>query len=660
MPKFLTKRWHGYHVITLFVIALLFAGVLFSYNWFIGVGALVLLSLGAFMAVKLEVMFQRELKDYLSTLSHRIKKVGDEALTEMPIGILLYDEEYRIEWVNSFITSIVGNEALVGNSINHLSADLIPLIKGESKSETLLLNKRFYLVHFQRDERLLYFFDITEQQELEKKYYEDQTVLGIVYLDNYDEVTQGLEDQVRSNINSQVTEVLNRWATDYGIFLKRSSSEKFFAVFNEKILAELEKNKFSVLDEVRDLTSKQHIPITLSIGVGTGLMELPELGQLAQSSLDLALGRGGDQVAIKQFDGKVKFYGGKTNPIEKRTRVRARVISHALRELVLDSDQVIVMGHKRPDMDAIGASIGILKLAQANQTEGMVVFEKDKQNIGVSKLIEEVAQDDELWDCFISPEEALEKATPNTLLVVVDTHKPSLVIEEKLVHKLDRVVVIDHHRRGEEFVTDPVLVYMEPYASSTCELVTELFEYQPKTLKLSMLEATSLLAGISVDTKNFTLRTGSRTFDAASYLRAHGADTILVQKLLSEEMEHFIQRAHLIENATLYREGIVIAVAQEDQKFDQVLIAQTADALLSIKDVVASFVISKRLDGKISISARSLGDINVQVIMEALNGGGHLTNAATQLEDGTLEEADEQLKMVIDQYMNENEGGEEE
>ncbi|RBW69126.1 DHH family phosphoesterase [Bacillus taeanensis] len=659
MPKFLTKRWHGYHLVALFALSVIFVGMISYFDWVIGLVSFLPLILVLFLVIKVEVAFRDDFKKYVTTLSHRVKKVGDEALMEMPIGIILYDEEYRIEWTNPFMSACIGEDSFVGNTLNHISSDLIPLIKGEEKEEHIKLNKRYYRVHLKREERLLYFFDVTEASEIEQQYYEEQVVLGIIYLDNYEEVTQGMDDQVRTNINSQVTQVLNQWAVEHGIFLKRSSSEKFFAVFNQQILKELEKTKFSLLDEVRELTSKQNIPITLSIGVGSGSMELPELGQLAQSSLDLALGRGGDQVAIKQLDGKVKFYGGKTNPIEKRTRVRARVISHALRELILDSDQVIIMGHKRPDMDAIGASIGILKVAQANERDGFIVFNKNEKESSVHKLIEEVERDEKLWQSFIDPEEALEQATPNTLLVVVDTHKPSMVIEEKLVHRLDRVVVIDHHRRGEEFIQDPVLVYMEPYASSTAELVTELLEYQPKKLKMNMLEATALLAGITVDTKSFTLRTGSRTFDAASYLRAHGADTILVQKILREELDDFITRAKLIENSSIYREGIAIAKGHPNHPYDQVLIAQAADTLLSMSGVIASFVISSRNDGKIGISARSLGEINVQVIMEGLNGGGHLTNAATQLANSTIEEAEEQLKFVIDQYLEELEGGEE-
>ncbi|MDN4071444.1 MULTISPECIES: DHH family phosphoesterase [Fictibacillus] len=657
MPKFLLKRWHGYPVIALFVISVLFVSIITYYQWVIGAVGFLLLGLLFYFVMRAETSFQEDLGDYISTLSHRIKKVGEEALMEMPIGIILYDEDYKIEWANPYMGAWVEEEAFIGHSLNLVSEDLVPFIKSDAREEIVILKSRKFEVHFKKEERLLYFFDVTEQIEVERLYEEEQTCIGIIYLDNYEEVTQGLDDQFRSSINSKVTSILNKWANDNGIFLKRTSSERFLAVFNQRILGELEKNRFSVLDEVRDSTTKENVPLTLSVGVASGPSSLPELGQLAQSSLDLALGRGGDQVAIKQQNGKVRFYGGKTNPVEKRTRVRARVISHALSELVLDSDKVIIMGHKSPDMDSMGSAMGILKVAQVNGKDGYIVLDTSDLDTGVQRLMNEIKGTDSLWKHFITPEEALEISTAGTLLVVVDTHKPSMVMEERLLSKLDHVVVIDHHRRAEEFIGDPVLVYMEPYASSTAELVTELLEYQPKRLKMRMLEATALLAGIIVDTKSFTLRTGSRTFDAASYLRAHGADTILVQKFLKEDLETYNRRSKLIENAKAYKNGIVISKAEPSEECGQVLIAQAADILLSMNDVSASFVIAKRHDQKISISGRSLGDVNVQMIMEALGGGGHLTNAACQLENETLDGAERRLKAVIDEYF---EGGEEE
>lgn len=654
MPNSIKKRWRSIPFILFLILSIAMMAVIAYYEWVFGIISFVIMGVIAYYLLRYELYLYEEMEQYISTLSHRVKKVGDEALLEMPIGILLYNEEHQIEWSNPYLADVLNEETLIGRHLNTISEGMISLLKGEADHDKIILSGQIFHVHIKRDERLLYFFDITDQEEIERLYEEEKAVLAIIFLDNYDDVTQGMDDQTKSTINSKVISILNSWASKYGIFLKRTSSDRFIAVFNQLILTQLEKTKFDILDEVRELTTKQNVSLTLSIGIGSDSSDLPELGGLAQSSLELALGRGGDQVAIKSLNGKVKFYGGKTNPMEKRTRVRARVISHALREWVLASDKVFIMGHKAPDMDAIGAAIGILKVAEANGTEGYVVLNENDIDSGVQRLMAEVRLKGELWKRFISPEEALEIATDHSLLVVVDTHKPSMVIDQRLLNKLDNVVVIDHHRRGEDFIENPVMVYMEPYASSTSELVTELLEYQPKTLKIDMLESTALLAGIIVDTKSFTLRTGSRTFDAASYLRSHGADTVLVQRFLKEDLDQYIKRSKLIENSKIYKKGIAIAKAGADQTFGQVLIAQAADALLTMNNVIASFVISKRQDGKISISARSLGDVNVQLIMESLNGGGHLTNAATQIEGKTIDEVEQLLKDAIDDYL---EGG---
>lgn len=650
MPSYLEKSSINYFLYGLMGVTVVLIGVLAYYNWILSIVGVILAAVPFTFIFIVHQKEKKIIEEYISTLSHRLKKVGEEALMEMPIGIVLINDEYYIEWANPFISSCFSEERLIGRSLYDVAESLVPIVKQEIETEIITLHERKFRVIHKPEEKLLYFLDVTEQAEIEKLYDDERTVIAFIYLDNYDDVTQGMDDSTRSGLNNMVTAILNKWAQDNGLFLKKLSSDRLLAVFNEFILQELEKSKFTILDDVRESTNKQGISLTLSIGVGTGVSSLQELGDLAQSSLDLALGRGGDQVAIKQSNGKVKFFGGKTNPVEKRTRVRARVISHALKELVLESEKVIIMGHKYPDMDAIGASIGILKVTQANQREGYIIVDLQEIDNGVRRLMDEVRKNEALFSRIISPEQALEIATDDTLVVIVDTHKPSMVIEEKLLTKTDKVVVIDHHRRGEEFIAHPLLVYMEPYASSTSELVTELLEYQPKQGKIEMLEATALLAGIIVDTKSFTLRTGARTFDAASYLRAHGADTILVQKFLKEDVETYIRRAKLIEQVVYYHEGIAIAKGNDQEIYDQVLIAQAADTLLSMDGVKASFVLSKRSDNMVGISARSLGEINVQIIMEALNGGGHLTNAATQLTGVTLEEATQQLKETIDEY----------
>ncbi|MBT2684855.1 DHH family phosphoesterase [Bacillus sp. ISL-37] len=657
MPSYLERRQIRYPLYGLMAVTLVLIGFLSYYNWIIGAAGFILTGLLIYLIFQVNHIIRQETEDYISTLSYRVKKVGEEALMEMPIGIMLINDDYYIEWTNPFIAASFNEDSLVGKSLYDVADAVIPLIKQEVETEIITLHDRKFRIIHKPEERLLYFFDVTEQAEIEKMYHDERTVISIIYLDNYEELTQGMDDQTKSSLNSLVTSILNKWATNNGVFLKRVSSERFIAVFSEHILQLLEKGKFTILDEVRETTSKQNVPLTLSIGVGTGYSSLPELGSQAQSSLDLALGRGGDQVAIKQPNGKVKFYGGKTNPVEKRTRVRARVISHALKELVIESDKVLIMGHKNPDMDAIGSSIGILKVAQMNKREGFIVYNKNEIDTGVQRLMDEIKENESLYSRFITPEQAYEIASDDTLLVVVDTHKPSLVIDERLLNRIENVIVIDHHRRGEEFIKNPLLVYMEPYASSTAELVTELLEYQPKNGKIQMLEATALLAGIIVDTKSFTLRTGARTFDAASYLRSHGADTVLVQKFLKEDINTYIKRAKIIENVYFYRDGIVISKGEDDVYCDQVLIAQAADTLLTMDGVSASFVISKRSEDTVGISARSLGEINVQVVMENLQGGGHLTNAATQMYDISTDEAETLLQNAIEDYL---EGGQKE
>lgn len=656
MPDFYNKPLFRYPIIALISITVIFILFLLFFEWIIGLIGIVALIIVLFFLKRTDLKMKSTMEEYISTLSYRLRKVGEEALMEMPIGIILFNEQHFIEWTNPFIASVLGEDSLVGQSLYHVSDSLVPLINQEAEEEKITIHEKKFKIIIKREERLLYFFDVTEQIEIEKQYEDERTVLAVIFLDNYDEITQGMDDQLRSVINSKITSLLNKWANDFDIYLKRVSSERFLAVLNESILAELEKSKFIILDEVREKTMIQNVSLTLSIGIGAGVSSLSELGDLAQSSLDLALGRGGDQVAMKQTNGKVKFFGGKTNPIEKRTRVRARVISHALREIIIESDKVVIMGHKFPDMDAIGAAMGILKVTQANGKDGFIVIDHNALDSGIERLLFELKQNAELWSWFITPEQANEIMTEDTLLIVVDTHKPSLVIDEKLLSKSENVIVIDHHRRGEEFIKDPLLVYMEPYASSTAELVTELLEYQPKQLNMSVIEATALLAGIIVDTKGFTLRTGSRTFDAASYLRAKGADTVLVQKLMKENIENYVQRAKLIQKAVIYKDGIAIAVADpnSNEHFEQVTIAQASDTLLTMNGVNASFVIGRKSETTIGISARSLGDINVQLIMEALEGGGHLTNAATQLQGITLEEAEQRLKKVIEEYL---EGG---
>jgi len=385
------------------------------------------------------------------------------------------------------------------------------------------------------------------------------------------------------------------------------------------------------------------------MGFSYGVDDLHKLNDEAQKDLNLALGRGGDQVVVKEIDEKARFYGGNTDPMEKRTRVRARMISEALQELFKDSDQVIVMGHSHPDMDVLGSSLGIRRIAIMNNTPCKIVINPNTLHSDVSRLLGMIDKDPEIKKDILTPEESIAIKTPKTLIVMVDHSKESISINPDLFKgENEKIVVIDHHRRGEEFPENPMLTYIEPYASSASELITEMLEYQPKNKKaIEKLEATALLAGITVDTKSFSLRTGTRTFDAASYLRSVGADEKIIQNVLKENIDSFIQKNHLIETVTMVNNNMGVCFGEEDKSYDPVIVAQAADTLLSLDNVEASFVISKRPDGRVGISARSLGNVNVQVIMEKLGGGGLLSDAATQISDSTVEDAKAQLIAVL-------------
>ncbi|SDW99988.1 DHH family phosphoesterase [Paenibacillus sp. CF384] len=650
MPKFLINRWHGMHHLWAFVLMILLTVTLAFYEWKLGMLGLLLCGAVGFYSVMAERAFRRDLKVYLGTLSYRVKKAGNEVISDLPFGIILYNEDKTVEWHNAFVTHMLERESVVGDSLEDLFPTLSQAKEREGTVEAHVGNS-VYELQFRFDERLLYIRDMTQRWQLAKRYEEEKLALGIVMMDNLDEVTQGMDDQQRSTLLSKATAEITDWANKFHVYLKRLTSDRYLVITDMRTLKQLELSRFVLLDEVREITAENKIPMTLSIGFAAGAESVVELGHWAQTSLDYALGRGGDQAAVKVGQ-RQSFYGGKSNAVEKRTRVRARVVAHALRDLIKDSDRVVIMGHKMPDMDAIGASIGVLKAAMLFNKEAYIVLEG--VNPSIQKMMEMLREEERIAKRFITPEQAKELINGNTLVVVVDTHKASMVKEPKLLTQTDKIVVVDHHRRGEEFIANAILVYMEPYASSTCELITELLQYINDRVLLDVREATALLAGITVDTKSFSLRTGSRTFEAASFLRRNGADSTLIQRMLKEDLTEYIKKAEIIKQAEIVYDHIAIAMTEQGRQYSQLLIAQTADTLLNMTDVLASFVIGERPDGLIGISARSLGHMNVQVVMERMGGGGHLTNAAAQ-QEGTVVEVAQRLKQVL-QELDKEEG----
>ncbi|PTU87354.1 hypothetical protein BUZ62_04695 [Staphylococcus pasteuri] len=627
--------------------------VWFIFNQIIaGIAAGVLLVMLIASGFLLRQAFMK-MDNYVDDLSGHITTSSNKAIKHLPIGMIVLDENDHIEWVNQFMSEHLTTN-VISESVNEVFPNILKQLEKVQEIEIEHENYHFR-VRYSDNEHCLYFFNITEEVQTNQLYEDSKPIIMTLFLDNYDEITQNMNDTQRSEINSMVTRVISRWTSEYGIFFKRYNSDQFVAYLNQKILAEIENSNFNILSQLREKSVGYRAQLTLSIGVGEGTENLIDLGELSQSGLDLALGRGGDQVAIKNMNGNVRFYGGKTDPMEKRTRVRARVISHALKDILTEGDKVIVMGHKRPDLDAIGAAIGVSRFALMNNLESYVVLNESDIDPTLRRVMDEIDKKPELKERFITSDDAWDMMTSKTTVVVVDTHKPEMVLDENVLNKANRKVVIDHHRRGESFISNPLLVYMEPYASSTAELVTELLEYQPTEQRLTRLESTVMYAGIIVDTRNFTLRTGSRTFDAASYLRAHGADTILTQHFLKDDVDTYINRSELIRTVEVQDNGVAIAHGSEDKIYHPVTVAQAADELLSLEGIEASYVVAKREDNLVGISARSLGAVNVQLTMEALGGGGHLTNAATQLKGVSVEEAIAQLQQAITEQMSRSE-----
>lgn len=582
-------------------------------------------------------------------LVHDVAGTKKYAVDEMPIGLIILNDDDEIEWMNDFIGAELTQDVL-GEPVNKI----FPNIMTSLKANNMIViessyRDRHFRIYWEEEHQALHLIDITAQRELEGKVEGKSPVIGILFLDNYDDMTQNMSEALKSELNNRITNTINDWAMRHHIYIRRFSQDRFIIVLNKEHLKEIETTRFNLLDEVRDRSRELGAQITLSIGVGEGSEDLVEIGELAQSSLDLALGRGGDQVAIKTSNGASRFYGGKTDPMEKRTRVKARVVAHALRDILLEGDNVIIMGHKRPDMDAIGASLGVARLASMNNIEAHIILNDEDIDDTLQRMMREVNEREELLARFVSSEEAWDMISPKTTVVVVDTHRPSMVLDEDILNKATRKVVIDHHRRADDIISNPLLVYMEPYASSASELVAELLEYQGKQQKLSRIEATVMLTGIIVDTRNYTLRTGSRTFDAASFLRSNGADPVLAQTFLKDDIDTYIARSDLIKSAEIWESGVAVVKSDVSMTYHPVTVAQAADQLLQIDGVKASFVIALREDESIGISARSLGDVNVQLVMEALGGGGHLTNAATRITERSIDEVYDDLVKAIEE-----------
>ncbi|MDK7136877.1 DHH family phosphoesterase [Lactobacillus paragasseri] len=663
LPEFVKDTRLTASLIIVLVLSLLGAIIGMLISPLFGLAMVLLFILTVIFAVYGIYVLAGNTNNYAANLSYRIKRGEQEAMIKMPLGIMLYDKDRQIQWINPYIQMYLHDKDIIGSSISSVDKELAKYIddaiKSNSKQNKIIKwgDRKFEMV-VQDDLGVVYLLDITRYANIEEKYKQERLAIGLIFIDNYDELSQAMGDQNLTNMSSYVQTTLSKYAGQFNSYLKRIDEDHFILLTHMHDLAKMEDNKFSILDKVRTESSRKNMPLTLSIGIAFGSESLNEIADQAQSNLDLALGRGGDQVVVKQSGHEARFYGGKSNPMEKRTRVRARMVSQALVELFKGVDHVFVQGHRNPDLDAIGSAIGIVKIARIHGVKASVVLDVDHVNYDVGRLIAKMQAAGIDKDVFISPKDALEAATDESLLVLTDHSKYSITYDPELYKRLkNRLIIIDHHRRGEEFPENPMLVYIEPYASSTCELVTEMIEYQPQGGEgvLTDLEASAMLAGITVDSKEFSLRTGTRTFDAASYLRSIGADTQVVSELLKENIDNYLQRSHLVSTIDMIEPNMALLMGEDNKIYDPIITAQAADTALSLEHVDASFALTRRSKDVIGISARSMGNVNVQVIMEKLGGGGHLSNAATQIKGVTVEEAKDKLLAAINEYLKENE-----
>ncbi len=603
---------------------------------------------------------QQSLRQYLDRLNGGMDSARASNMLFAPLPMMVFSlHSEEILWGNDSFMQLSGKgeelfdmhvEAVVPQFNTHWILE-----DKRECPELVMWNDRIYRVfgsvsrhgEMGRSEEPLattYWMDVTELEQMRQTLEMTQPVVAILMIDNYEELMKACPESKRSAVLAALEEKLNEWAAPSNGLLLGYDRDRFLFVFEEKDYTGYAEKRFDLLERVREVVAGEGVAATLSIGIGRDGDSFEELFKNAAMALEMALSRGGDQAVVKDrlnFD----FYGGRSKATEKRTKVKSRVMANALGELIDDAKQVYVMGHKYADMDCLGAAAGICCIARKKGKRVQIVM--DTENNAVHPVLRKLRALPEYKDVFIGGGDAFLRVQPGTLLVVVDTNRPASVESESLLETCNRVAVIDHHRRGSSYIEKMALNYHEPYASSASELVTELLQYLVEPGDMLLEEAEALLAGLVLDTKNFTNRTGGRTFEAAAFLRRRGADTQEVQRIFQSDLQSMISRYDIIRQAQLYHENIAVVALEEE--CDRVTAAKAADELLTLKGVQASFVLYKKDDG-VYISARSLGDVNVQVIVEALGGGGNSTTAGGQLPDTTVGEVKEKLLAKIDQY----------
>lgn len=599
-------------------------------------------------------------KNYINNITFHADTATRESMIYAPMPVAIIKKDGRILWYNEKFENLFGEKELFDAHVDEIfeKENIVSYFEGETFGfEAKLTDKTFFVTgNGIRAEKkdletafvVMYMFDITDKKDILTKYDNEHSIIAVACVDNYEDVLMNTPDTYRSILLAELDKKVYGWFGNYNALVKKYERDKYLIVFRNEFLAKMKEQKFSVIDEVKEIKCGNKFAPTLSIGIGVDYNSLSNADDYANSALTLALGRGGDQIIIKDSD-NVSYYGGKTREHEKTTKVKARVTALALKELLSESKNVVVMGHQYPDMDSIGASIGVCAFAKSLGVKANFIY--DNSSASINMMLDRIKKASEGETAAVTKAEAKELVTDETLIVVVDTHRPVYTDFPELLNSNNDVVLIDHHRRGAEFLSNTCLVYHEPYASSTCELVTEILQYAGGNLRLSSPEAEALFAGIMLDTKDFAMKTGVRTFEAAAYLKRCGVDIEAIRKFFRNDFENFVKIAKVVAGAEVVKGNIAIAECKKSDTVDfRAIVPQAADRLLSISGIEASFVIME-LPEETIVSGRSTGEINVQLILEKIGGGGHLTMAGVQLEPCTFNEAKVKLMSVIEEYL---------
>ena len=644
------------------VIMLVLIGLLYPYNRALAFAAFVLWLVLAFFAHERCVDRKKRFEDYCKNVVGSFNETVHYALKNLPQAILIVNEDGQLEWCNKRTRDYAEKNPENGMQISEfwpgLFNEKIFTTDGEYifPSGDKFFKVRHTILKPKGDYQTLtalYVQEITSHEKLKIEYLNSRTVIIYAQIDNYDEITQGLSEAEKTSLMLSVNETLDTWINSLSGFMRKVSEDLYVIVLERRKLDKAMSEKFDILDKMRQLSGKNKLPVTLSMGVAIANkpsveQSLTELGVEAQKGLDLALGRGGDQVAMK-IDGKSQFFGGRAKAVEKHTRVKARVVAHAIREAMENADEIFIMGHHNEDFDCFGAAIGVSVMARIMKKPFHIVL--SDMNEGIDKLVDIIKSKPEYEDIFIKSSELVTGSSIAPLLFVVDTHIPYLVAAPSLLERISHVIVIDHHRRSENFIKNPLMVYLEPSSSSASELVTELLMYFDDEVNMSRFDATALYSGIVVDTKHFAVQAGARTFDAASYLRRSGADPVVVREIFKSDYETTVALALAKARSEYYEGGFIISYIDKVIPNVQVIAAQTADGLLKIENVRMSIVCFQLKSDIVGISARSTGELNVQVICEKFGGGGHQNVAGAQVKNGNLMEIKAQIIDIAKKYI---------